>query len=94
MLRSKMTQNLWEHAPLKRLPNPPYSPDTSPSDFYRFGKVKGALIGQQIPDEIGLRDAVIEILNSISCDELQAVFRNWIERVQSGIDADGGHVSS
>jgi hypothetical protein len=51
------------------------------------------LIGQQIPDEIGLIDAVIEILDGISSDELQAVFRNWIERVQSVIDADMSYVS-
>jgi hypothetical protein len=39
----------------------------SPSDFCLFEKVKGVLIGQEIPDEISLLDAVTEI----STDELQ-----------------------
>jgi hypothetical protein len=88
-----MTQNFCEHALFKRLPQPLYAPHISPSGFYLFGKVKGGLIGQQIPDEIGLRDAVIEIVDGITSDELRAVCRNWIEHVQSVIDADGGYVS-
>jgi hypothetical protein len=88
----KITQTFCEHAPLKRL-HLPYSPHIFPSDFYRFGEAKGALIGQPIPDEVGLLDAMIQMLESISSDELQSVFRNWIERVQSVIDADGGYLS-
>jgi histone-lysine N-methyltransferase SETMAR len=91
--RAKMTQNFCEHNPLKRLVHTPYSPDISPSDFYRFGKVKGVLIGQEIPDEIELLDAVTEILNGISSAELQAVFQDWIERVRGVIDADSGYAS-
>jgi hypothetical protein len=79
---------------LNRLVHPLYSPDISPYDFYLFGKVKSALIGQEIPDEIELLDAATEILNGISSAELQAVFHSWIERVQNVSDADGGYVSS
>jgi histone-lysine N-methyltransferase SETMAR len=67
---SRMMRNFFEYNPLKRLHHPPYSPDISPSDFSLFGKVRGALIGQEIPDEISLLDAVTEILNGISTDEL------------------------
>jgi histone-lysine N-methyltransferase SETMAR len=87
---SRMTRSLFEPNLLKRLSHPPYSPDISPSDFYPFGKVKGALIGQEIPDEIRLLGAVTEILNGISRDELQCVFRSWIERVENVITAEGG----
>jgi hypothetical protein len=55
--------------------------------------VKNVLTGQEILDEIGLLEAVREIFSGISSDELQAVFRNWIERVQGAIDADGGYLS-
>jgi histone-lysine N-methyltransferase SETMAR len=91
---ARVTENFFEHSPPKRLPPSPYSPDISPSDFYRFGKVKSALIGQEIPDEIGLHEAVTEILGGISGHKLQAVFRNWIECIQDVIDADGGYLSS
>jgi hypothetical protein len=65
-----MTRNFSEHNPLKRLPHLPYSPDISPSDFDIFGKVKGALVGQETSDEISLLDAVTEFLNGISTDKL------------------------
>jgi hypothetical protein len=56
--------------------------------------MKNALIGREISDEIDLLEVVTEILSGISHDELRAVFRNWAERVQAGIDADGDYLSS
>jgi hypothetical protein len=41
--------------------------------------VKNALIGQEIPDETALFEAVTEILGGFSGNELQVAFRNWIE---------------
>jgi histone-lysine N-methyltransferase SETMAR len=38
---SKMTQDIFENGPLKRIPHPPYSPDISPSDFYFSESEKG-----------------------------------------------------
>jgi hypothetical protein len=90
---ARVTQNFFEHNPLKRLSQPPYSPDISPLDFELFGEVKNALIGQEIPDKIALLEAVTEILGGISGYELQTVFRNWIEPDQGVIDADGGYLS-
>jgi hypothetical protein len=90
---AKVTQHFFERNPLKRLPQPPYSPDISPSDFYLFGKGKSALIGQEIPDETALFEAVTEILGGLSGHELQVVFRNWIESDHGVIDADGGYRS-
>jgi hypothetical protein len=73
---ARMTQNFFEQSPLKMLLHPPYSPDISPSDFYLFGKIKSELIGQEIPDEISLFEAVSDILNAISPAELHRVFHN------------------
>jgi histone-lysine N-methyltransferase SETMAR len=87
----RMMRTIFEHDQLKRLPHPPYSPDISPSDFYLFGKVTGTLIRQEIPDETSLLDAVTEILNEISTDELQPIFRSWIEPVENIITAERGY---
>jgi hypothetical protein len=91
---SKMTQQFFEYNPLKRLPHPPYSPDIFPSDFCLFGKAKGVRIGQEIPDEISPLDAVTAILNWISTNELQCIFRSLIERVKNVITAEGDYTSS
>jgi hypothetical protein len=75
---SRTTQNFFGHNPLKRILHPAYFPDISPSDFYLFGKVKRALIRQEIPDEADLPEVVAEILNGISDAELQHIFRSSI----------------
>jgi hypothetical protein len=71
---SRVTQNFFGHNPLKRLVHPSCSCDISPSDFSLFGKVKSALIGWEIADEINLLEALTEILNGISDAELQDLF--------------------
>jgi hypothetical protein len=90
---SRTSRNVFEHNPLKKLHYAPYSPDASPSDFYLGEKVKGVLARQVIPDEISFLDVVTEILNGISTDELQRIFRSWIERVENVITTEGGHAS-
>jgi hypothetical protein len=42
---SKITENFFEHDPLKRLSRLSYSADISLLDFHRFGKVNRAVIG-------------------------------------------------
>jgi transposase len=62
---ARVRQNIFEHNPLKTLRHPPYSPDISPSDLYfdLLGKVKNALIGREISDEVDLLEVVTEILS-------------------------------
>jgi hypothetical protein len=76
---ARVSQNFFEHNPLKRLRHSLYSSDISLSDFcfYLFGKVKNVLIGRAISHEINLLDVVTEILSGSSHHELQAVFRSW-----------------
>jgi hypothetical protein len=73
---ARVARNFFEHNPTKRLTQPPHSPDIAPSSFYLFGKMKNALIGQEIPDWIVLLAAVTGIVSGFSGNELQAVFRN------------------
>jgi hypothetical protein len=82
-----------QQSPRKRFSQPPSSLDISTSDFCRFGKVKNTLIGQEIPDGLGLFEIMTVILDGISGNELQAVFRNWIEHVQGVIHANVAHLS-
>jgi hypothetical protein len=84
---SKTTQNFFGQNPLKKLSHPSYSRDISPSDFYLFGKVKNALIGLEIPDEIDFLESVTEILNGISDPVLQHGFRSWIDLVERVTEA-------
>jgi hypothetical protein len=88
---AKMTRDSFEHNPLKKFQHPLTPPLSSIRPLY-IRKVKGALVGREIPDEINLLEAVIEILNDSNA-ELQRVFRCWIARVQKVIDAEGDYLS-
>jgi hypothetical protein len=90
---SKMTRNCFEHSPLKKLLCPLYLPEISPLDFYLFGKIKSTLIGQEIPDEIGLVAIETQMLDGILNKKLQTFFRSWIECVQKVIDSNGNYIS-
>ena len=65
---------------MEKAPQPPFSPDIAPSDFFLFGYVKNKLSGRSFrsPDELLL--AVNEILEEISPDILMRVFQSWEEK--------------
>jgi histone-lysine N-methyltransferase SETMAR len=67
---------------MKQAPHPPYSPDLAPSDFFLFGYVKGKLMGYfaETPSEFLVRIRVI--LAEIPRETLNAVFLEWMERLQ------------
>jgi hypothetical protein len=65
---SKLIRNLFEHNPLKRLPQPPYPPHSSPLDVDLFGELKIAMTGQEILDDTGLFEIVTEFLDGISVE--------------------------
>jgi histone-lysine N-methyltransferase SETMAR len=89
---STATQEFLHAHRMKRAPHPPFSPDLAPSDFYLFGKLKGALMGAEFADEQSLFDGVLRVLASISRDELEAVFAEWLMRLDKCIQIGGDYV--
>jgi choline dehydrogenase-like flavoprotein len=77
---------------MKRVPHPRYSPDLAPSDFDRWGHVKGCLAGHAFDDADDLFGAVQRILEGIEKVSLQAFFLDWIERPEKSIATDGEYV--
>ena len=67
----------------KRTPHPQYSCDLAPSDFYLFGVIKDKLICHKFKSPDELKEAIIEILHSISQDERKRVFEHWIDRCKT-----------
>ena len=77
---------------MDRAPQPPYSPDIAPSDFYLFGYVKGLLAGRTFQSADELLSAVTEILNEISEKTLLRVFKEWEERLNQVIILNGDYI--
>jgi hypothetical protein len=67
---------------MKRAPHPSYSPDSVPSEFFLFGYVKGKPMGYraETPSELLVHNRVI--LAEIPQETLNAVFLEWMERLQ------------
>jgi hypothetical protein len=78
---------------MKQAPHRHYSPDLAPSDFFLFGSVKGKLMGYRAesPSELLVRIRVIlaEIQRETT---LNAVFLEWMERLQKCVQVDGEYV--
>jgi hypothetical protein len=64
----------------------------APSDLFLFDYVKGKLIGYrtETPSELLVRIRII--LAEIPQETLNAVFLEWIERLQKCVQVDGEHV--
>ena len=72
--------------------HPAFSPDLAPSDFYLFGKVKHLLQGKEFESEEELFEAIIEILNGISKEELLSVIDEWERQIRACISNGGNYV--
>jgi histone-lysine N-methyltransferase SETMAR len=77
---------------MKRAPRPPYSPDLAPSDFFLFGRMKRKLMGYRAESESELLVRIGVILVEVPRDVLNAVFLEWIDRLQKCIHINGDSV--
>lgn len=71
------------------LPQPPYSPDLAPSDFFLFPRMKKDLKGKRFGTVAAVQEASTKVLNSIPVDEFQDAFRQWKTRWQRCVDSEG-----
>lgn len=84
----KVTQFMEEHH-MKKAPQPAYSPDIAPSDFFLFGYLKNKLQGEHFDSVDSLYESVIEIFNEIPKTTLQATFQEWERRLDEIIQNNG-----
>ena len=77
---------------MERAPQPPYSPDIAPSDFFLFGYVKGLLAGRSFQSADELFSAVMKILSEISEETLMRVFKEWEERLNQVTLLNGEYI--
>jgi histone-lysine N-methyltransferase SETMAR len=77
---------------LGQIPQPPYSPDIAPSDFFLFGMLKQRLKGQTFGNQQELLSAVWAELSKIGDDVLQAVFEDWKARLRTVIENGGEYI--
>jgi hypothetical protein len=77
---------------LVRTADLPFSREMAHPHFYLFGKVKTALIGATFEDEDQLFQGVMDLPHRISRDELEAVFDEWLVRLDACLQRTADYV--
>jgi hypothetical protein len=90
---ARATQGKLDVSRFKRKPQPPYSPDVAPSDFFLFGWLKTQLKWREYNEEDRLYEVVDEILTGLSIKMIETVFVDWMNQLQCLIDKNGDYFS-
>jgi transposase len=59
------------------MPQPPYSPDLAPGDFFSFQKTKPAMKGHHFDSKEYIQKSVTQALNDIPQAEFQEYYKQW-----------------
>jgi hypothetical protein len=77
---------------LKQALHPSDSPDLAPLDFFLFGYVNGKLMGYRPETPSELPVCIRVILAEIPRETLNAIFLEWMERLQKCLQVDDDYV--
>jgi hypothetical protein len=96
---SNVTEQFITQNQIFRVPNPPYSHNITPSDFWLFGHVKNSLefsgilwpAGRTFDESEQCREAITAFLDEIQPSELEVVFSHWAERVRCVLENNGDY---
>jgi hypothetical protein len=92
--RSARCENCFEACGFRHAPQPPYSPDISPYDFFLFGdlKMKMKLKGEEFETLEELQEQVEKLLCLINSEVMERVYEHWVERLNQLRDTNGDYV--
>ncbi|GFX49285.1 putative mariner transposase [Trichonephila clavipes] len=72
-------------------PQPPYSPDLSPCDFFLFPKLKNHLKGHHFVTLANIKTAVADLLKAIPISEIHQCHEEWKKRLQWREASEGNY---
>lgn len=72
-------------------PQPPYSPDLSPCDFFLFPRLKIHLKGHHFGTLENIAKAVTDQLKAIPVSEFQHCYEEWKNRLQRCVASQGNY---
>ena len=71
------------------MPQPPYSPDLAPADFFLFPKLKSTLKGRRFQMIEEIKENSLQDLRAIPQNTFQDAFQNWKKRWERCINSRG-----
>jgi len=73
------------------VPQPPYSPDLSPCDFFLFPKLKFYLKGRHFGTVENIRKAVTDQLKVIPVSDFQHCYKEWEQCLRRSVASQGNY---
>ena len=73
------------------VPQPPYSPDLSPCDFFLFPRLKKCLKGRHFGTLQNIQTTVTDLLKSIPASEFQHCYEEWEKRLRRCVASQGNY---
>lgn len=73
------------------LPQPPYSPDIAPADFYLFPKLKFSLKGHRFDTIEDIQANTERVLNTLKKENFQECFQKWKHRWSRCVQSQGNY---
>jgi histone-lysine N-methyltransferase SETMAR len=86
---SRVTEQFIAENHLARVPQPAYSPDLAPSDFWFFRRLKNSLAGRMFDGPEELLEGITSFVEEVQPSELHVVFSHWVERVRWVLENNG-----
>ena len=65
---------------IKTVPQPPYSPDLAPCDFWLFPKLKEKLRGCRYETIEEIEEAVTKVIDTLTQEDFHGAFKKLLER--------------
>ena len=72
---------------IKTVPQPPYSPNLSPCDFWLFPKLRGC--PYETTEE--MKEAVMKVIDTLTQEDIYGAFQKLLERFNKCIAAGGDY---
>ena len=76
---------------IKTVPQPPYSPNLAPCDFWLFPKLKEKLRGCRYETIQQMKEAVTKVIDMLTQEDFHVVFQKFLERHNKCIAAEGDY---
>ena len=73
------------------VPQPPYSPDLSPCDFFLFPKLKFHLEGRHFGTVESIEKAVTDQQKAILVSDYQRCYQDWEQRLRMCVASQGNY---
>ena len=72
---------------IKAVPQPPYSQDVAPCDFWLFPKLKGC----RYETIEKMKEAVTKVIDTLTQEDFDGAFQKMLERYNKSIAAEGDY---